>query len=235
MLAAWERGAGQGPARRGLTLLALAEPASDPQSLAALSIGERDHRLLVLRETWFGPKMTGLVSCPTCRADLEIELATGHLRSIAGEETPDLIVSSDSHEIRLRLPDSRDLIEAESLNLADAERSLLRASVVSAVASDGVEVAPEALPSHLIDLAGKRLSEADPLADLHLDLNCAGCGCRWQAPFDIAPFLWTELDAWAGRTLREIDVLARAYGWSEREILSLSPTRRKTYLRIVEA
>jgi hypothetical protein len=234
MLAAWERGVGQRPVQRGLTLLALAEPESDPLSLAGLSIGERDRRLLKLRETWFGPKMTGLVSCPTCRAELEIELATGDLRSIAGEEAPDLVIRGASHEIRLRLPDSSNLAEAEGLSLAEAERWLMRACILSAIVDDS-EVAPEALPAHLVALAAKRLSDADPLADLRLDLSCAGCGGHWQAPFDITPFLWTELDAWAARTMREIDALARAYGWSEREILSLPPARRKTYLQMVEA
>jgi hypothetical protein len=35
--------------------------------------------------------------------------------------------------------------------------------------------------------------------------------------------------------LREIEALARAYGWSEREILDLSPQRRHTYLELVSA
>jgi hypothetical protein len=234
MLAAWERGIAQGPARRGLALLALAEPDTEPKSLASLSVGQRDCRLLMLREAWFGPQMTGLMSCPACSTELEIELKTTDLRAIAAPEASAIAVRSDSHEIQLRLPDSSDLIAAADRSLADAAQFLLRACVVSAVV-DGVEVEPEALSPHLVALCAERLSDADPLADLRLNLNCACCGCRWQAPFDIVPFLWTEFDAWAGRILREIDSLARAYGWSESEILSLSPARRKAYLRMVDA
>jgi hypothetical protein len=234
MLTAWERGVRQGMAQRGLTLLSLAEPETDLLSLAAMSIGDRDRRLLILRETWFGPNMTGLVTCPNCHEELEIELATTALRATAGEATPDLTIRADAHDIQLRLPDSRDLIAAAGREIEDAIQSLLRACVVSA-AIDGVGIEPEALPLHLVALASKRLSDADPLADLRLDLGCANCGRRWQKPFDIVSFLWTELDAWAGRTMREIHALASAYGWSEREILSLSPTRRRSYLRILDA
>jgi hypothetical protein len=35
--------------------------------------------------------------------------------------------------------------------------------------------------------------------------------------------------------LREIDVIARAYGWSEREILGLSARRRQSYLETIGA
>jgi hypothetical protein len=35
--------------------------------------------------------------------------------------------------------------------------------------------------------------------------------------------------------LREIDALARVYGWSEREILNLPARRRQTYLELITA
>ena len=54
-------------------------------------------------------------------------------------------------------------------------------------------------------------------------------------PTDIAGFFWAELDAWARRLLREIHTLARFYGWSEAEILALSPLRRRCYLEMVQA
>lgn len=234
MLAAWERGSRQGLPQRGLTLLALAEPDTDAQSLAAMSIGDRDRRLLALRESWFGPAMSGLVSCPDCHQELEIELATTDLHMIAGQAAPNLTLLNEGYEIRLRLPDSRDLIAAANRDVTDAAQSLLRACVVSATIN-GARVEPDALPTHLVALVAKCLSEADPLADLRLDLRCINCGRQWQNPFDIVPFLWAELEAWAGRMLREIHTLASTYGWSEHEILSLPTIRRRSYLRMLDA
>jgi hypothetical protein len=45
--------------------------------------------------------------------------------------------------------------------------------------------------------------------------------------------VWRELDDWAQRTLREIHVIAGAYGWSEDEILQLSARRRQMYVEMI--
>lgn len=50
--------------------------------------------------------------------------------------------------------------------------------------------------------------------------------------FDIGAYLWEEVDAWADRTLRDVHLLAASYGWSERDILDLSPARRGRYLEL---
>ena len=59
----------------------------------------------------------------------------------------------------------------------------------------------------------------------------AGPGSRrtWTS----VAFVWAEVDAAAQRLLHEVDVLARAYGWTEPEVLALSEARRAAYLRLV--
>ena len=82
----------------------------------------------------------------------------------------------------------------------------------------------------------RRIAEAveaaDPGADLTLDVACPECGGATRAELDIASYLWTELDAWARDVLLDVHLLATAYGWSEPEILALSPTRRRYYLEL---
>ena len=56
--------------------------------------------------------------------------------------------------------------------------------------------------------------EADPQAEIILVFSCPGCARRWEMLFDIAHFFWNEIAAEARRLLREIDALARAYGWT---------------------
>jgi hypothetical protein len=233
MLAAWEHGVGQGAVQRGLILLALADPGADPHALAALHIGERERSLLALRETCFGPRMTGLLSCPNCHEELEVELATTALRAVVPAPNADVTIHSDAFELRLRLPDSGDLLACAGMAPPDAARLLQRASILSATL-DGENIDAAMLPPLLMSAVGERLRELDPLADLRFDFTCARCGHRWQMLFDIVPFLWQELDAWAGRTLREVHALASAYGWSEHAILSLTSARRQHYLRILE-
>jgi hypothetical protein len=79
------------------------------------------------------------------------------------------------------------------------------------------------------------MAEADPLADIQLGMTCPFCDHRWRVVFDIVSFLWTEIEAWAWRMLADVHTLAQAYGWGEREILTLSPTRRQFYLDMVGA
>ena len=57
LLSVWERGQAQPPVQRTLTLLAAACPGILPDALAELSIGQRDARLLTLREWTFGPQL----------------------------------------------------------------------------------------------------------------------------------------------------------------------------------
>jgi hypothetical protein len=233
MLDTWERGLGQGPVQRGLTLLALAFPGDDPDALAALSVGERDRRLLALREVLFGARSTGLVACPRCGEQVELEFALGDLRAAPPAPGP-LVLSGDDHELHLRLPDSRDLLAAAAAGEDDAPLVLLSRCVVAGhVGSEPARA--DRLSPELVAAAGRALAQADPQADMRFALTCPACGNGWSAPFDVVPFLWTELDAWAGRTLADVHALAGAYGWSEAEILALAPGRRASYLRMVGA
>jgi len=234
MLGAWERGLDQGPVERALTLLALGCPESTSEGLAELSIGERDRRLLALREAMFGPRLTGLITCAACGESLELDFAASELCAAPKPDEAGLMVYGEDYAVELRLPDSRDLSACAAADPAEAGLVLLRRCVVSA-RCHGEPVAAQDLPPAVVAAAARRLSEADPQVDMRFALACAGCGHQWHAPFDILPFLWTELEAWAGRLLQEVHALASAYGWTERDILVLSPARRWQYLRMLGA
>jgi hypothetical protein len=64
-------------------------------------------------------------------------------------------------------------------------------------------------------------------------MDCPACGHQWRALFDVAAFLWREIDAWAKRSLNEVHALASAYGWSQRDILSMSASRRRRYVSMI--
>jgi hypothetical protein len=234
MLAAWERGLDQDPVERGLTLLALACPEADREGLAELSIGERGRRLLALRGTVFGPHLTGLIDCEACGETLELDIAAADLSAAPRPDAAGLAVCISGYALELRLPDSRDLAASAAADPTAAKAVLLRRCIVAA-SCGGQALETQDLPADTVDAIARRLSEADPQADLHLALVCAGCGHQWRAAFDIVPFLWTELDAWAARALQEVHFLAAAYGWSERDILGLGPARRRRYLRMLGA
>jgi hypothetical protein len=79
------------------------------------------------------------------------------------------------------------------------------------------------------------LAEADPLAEIVIQPNCPSCHHQWRVFLDPVAFVWSELESRAMRLIREIHRLARAYGWSEPEVLALSERRRQIYLRLLGA
>ncbi|HMO66423.1 MAG TPA: phage baseplate protein, partial [Verrucomicrobiota bacterium] len=91
------------------------------------------------------------------------------------------------------------------------------------------------LPDAAIDAISAALAAADPAGVLDFALNCPACGHAWTAPLDAGAVLEADLAAWARATLAEVHTLAAAYGWTEAEVLALSPARRRVYLELLGA
>jgi hypothetical protein len=234
ILRIWECGAPEPPIARALTILAEAEPSASRPDLAALPLGRRDERLLAVREGAFGRRFEALVSCPGCGERLNLDFSAEELRaggSVTRPEPPPLRLGE--YELAVRLPDSADLAAAAACpDVASARRLLARRSIRQAQRA-GVPVDPHLVPEELLPALARHLEEADPDADRTLESSCPGCGTTWESAFDIASFLWSEIEAEALRLLNEVHRLARAYGWREADILEMSPLRRRAYLELV--
>ncbi|MFN7949726.1 MAG: phage baseplate protein [Blastocatellia bacterium] len=233
LLDAWEQGMNRSVTGQALLLLSPACALSFDE-LAALSIGRRDALLLELRERMFGGQLVCVANCPECGERLELNFETAELLN---DQTPEGAEPLNFHfagyELSFRLPNSLDLMAVEkSADAAVARQQLLERCVISSV-QDGEPVTVSRLPAAVIDALSERMRRADPLADIQLALHCPGCQHEWSADFDIASFFLTEINARARRTLREAHMLARAYGWSEKEIFSLSAWRRQFYLNCI--
>jgi hypothetical protein len=250
ILAVWEAGRSQHPLDRALTmLLAGAGAAGEDQGahptraeLARLPIGQRDARLLDLREQTFGPTFNAVARCLSCAQEIEFSLRTADMKvsqPAAGDadDIPKTQLEHDGWRVRFRALDSRDLSHAVAA--ADREagvRILLERCVLAAerIAPDVADDVKE-IPASVRNRVQQWLAELDPQSQVMLALRCPHCDAAWQAPFDIAGFFWDELSAQARRLLREVHVLASAYGWSEAEILALGAARRAAYIDLVGA
>jgi len=233
----WERALADPPGRRAVRLLAAVFPETPLDALAAISIGRRDSHLLTLHEQTFGPKLTAIANCPACDQRVESAFTAQDVRCPDPGRQPDsLTLSVDGWEIVFRLPDTLDLLAVEEhARDVEAGRSLLLARTILRAGRGGLPSDAAALPAEIAGAVAGAMEEADPQGSVEVVLNCPGCGHKWEALFDIASFFWRGLDNWALRTLREVHVLASAYGWSEGQILSLSPWRRQAYMSLVNA
>jgi hypothetical protein len=236
MIVIWERGATQHPVDRALTLLEAC--CGEPRDrLAQASIGQRDALLLLVHQQLFGDVLQAFAECPQCRERLEYSLST---REIAARSQTGGI-DSESHlsfvdggmQVQLRLPNSFDLgAVAASTDMATARRLLAERCVIE-MTRERRAVPVSELTDSAVDRIAAHLASADPQADVVIDLTCAACRHAWQVILEIESFLWIKISSLAKRLLRDVHALARAYGWSEQEILSLSPLRRRAYLEMV--
>jgi len=239
LLTVWERGLAALPFERALSILSVASPESSPAALARLSIGRRDANLLQLREWAFGSELAILATCPSCRQALELTMPVAAFRSSTdsvGNPTSDLenSVMLQDYTVRYRSPNTEDLAGCAGLELAAGRRKLLACCVTDA-RCQGESVSAEELPEEVERRVVEQIAAMDPQADTRLDLTCPECHQRWNEVFDVVSFFWAEIDAWARRVLREVNVLACAYGWRESDILALSPIRRQIYLSMAQA
>jgi hypothetical protein len=216
-------------------------PGESWRDLAALPVGRRDRRLLRLWEITFGTRVDCLARCPGCAEVLEFTLDTSHLRGgPEAEDKDDSQAATDQPSaqearngdllLRYRLPNSTDLMALETCSTTEQARALLvERSLLQAKRGDNA-LEPSELSVEDIRLLAAEIAEADPLAEILIDLICPHCDHHWQTLFDIAAFFWAEVTSQAGRLLDEVHVLARSYGWREADILAMSARRRRSYL-----
>ena len=226
----WERGHEMPPARRAVALAEAAAAGQDGPAAADLPIGDRDHRLMLLRGRLFGPRVSGQDSCAECGTVLDVSFDLGALAAGHAPARTPVTVRVGKRMLRCRPLTTADLIAA-----AEADGPGFRAGLLArcVTGSDGQPATD--LPAPAMAKVMSALSAADPLADVRLAVTCGECGHQWDITFDIASFLWTEICAAVERLLSDVHVLARAYGWSEAEVLAVGPRRRQYYLQAVGA
>jgi hypothetical protein len=223
LLDVWERNFALPPPRRALAMLAYAYPEQGIEVLAGLALGQRNAWLARARMALFGRTLDLVAQCPQCSAALELALDADAFADAAAPLPAQSVALGDA-VVQIRAATAADLLDLpDDADLA--RRALARRCIVGdAEPLDATELTDAALGA-----IAQALAAADPAATTELVLDCPDCATRWPAAFDIAALLWREIDAWARRTLRDVHALASTYAWSERDVLALSPTRRKLY------
>lgn len=234
LLNVWEEGLDQPSIERGLIILSAAYSEIPIDMLAKISIGERDALLLKLREQIFGPKLVGLESCPSCGESLELIFCVADILVLQEPQpSDDLSLEVEDYKVQFRLPNCIDLISvADQKELTMKRKKLINRCLLMSNYR-GKEISSDLLPAEILDEIVKRMAKADPQADVQITLSCPACKHEWQETFDIVSFFWNEINAWAYRIIEDVHVLAYSYGWSEREILEMSPRKRQAYMDLI--
>jgi hypothetical protein len=163
---------------------------------------------------------------------IETQFDSRDVPSASETGTDPLELVHEGYIVQFRLPQAADLTELHKAATEVEARSLLLERCIQVASHDGRTINVDELPNDAIKSVVDAMAAADPAAEIELALTCTSCGHRWAPILDIAAFLWEEVNTWAARLLRDAHTLARAYGWSEPEILSLNPHRRQMYLEL---
>ena len=229
LIAAWEAGAQRPAIARAPSLLATLGLLPDGVRSDELTVGECDARLFRLRRAIFGEELEANATCPSCGDDVEFMLSLAALQP-ATDGGRDRTTTVESAGFRVSCRPLRNA-ELEALAMLDGadQADVLERCVIDAHSDTGARVDGRRLPAAVGAEVLRVCAERDPGAQTVVGLRCP-CGGEWAEELDMRGILWTDLSDWVHRTLDEVHGLARCYGWSEAEILSLSPWRRRWYL-----
>jgi hypothetical protein len=203
-----------------------------------LTVGDREALLLRLRTWLLGDRLDAVIECPTvdCGEKIDVELSIADILQEeydhgAAEYEEALGVGDTRRLVRFRLPTGADQEAVASIarsDIAAAARVLLERCVVSIAGRD-----PGPYLDEIGGLVATRWEQLDPQAETTLRFVCPNCGSEFETLLDAGSFLFEELATRSAALFHEVDALARTYHWTEAEILSLSPKRRRRYVELL--
>ncbi len=230
------------PARRVTELLAsrvvrLGELFEPGTTVAArLTAGDREALLLHLRRLAYGEQLQCVLTCPwsNCGERMDLDLSINQLlvppyENVRPDNEIELNVAQGCCRVQFRLPTGADQEAAAAITRKDpmAAARLIVDRCVLSVSVDGALV--QALPEEAIDGLARAMSDLDPQAELRLNPVCPSCGRGFSTILDMAAYFFEEMAARGRAIVREVDLLAARYHWSESAILGLTSSRRRSY------
>lgn len=232
---AWEAGHDKAAPQQALVLLRNAGR-FDGKELSDLTVGGRDAMLLELRARTFGPTLQVSGVCPSCGHTTHFSVDVAEIQASGRDLGEQRIHRLATREwtIEFRLPLVEDLDAAALAPGIDAARAVLLRRCVTRATGTGGDVDPALLPEAVVDALAEAIESWDPLVETALAVECGACGHQWHALLEIGRFFYAEIEDYVRRLLREVDELARRYGWREADILAMSSLRRHAYLAMTD-
>lgn len=210
-------------------LLAACVAPTDAEHWWQRPVGERTAALLaLLRESEGAEAIAPSVRCEAagCGARLEIELPHAAF-AVAPPASEAIAIDRDAGEhLVLRRPTGEDLRAWRTLRPTSREQALMAMLTTLSIAGE----------PHPGDAAraAEALAEADPLVAFSVFCACPACGHEAEREVDLEGLALQRLAAHQRALLHDVHALASRYGWSESEILALTPARRARYLELIE-
>ena len=203
-----------------------------PELAAQLVVGDREALMWHLRQIMFGERLEPIVRCPAaeCGKPMDVPLIVSDLLVGASSEPVPEYLERDLPGVgplRFRLPCGEDQEAVAGLATRDA-RAAARMLLCRCTG-----LATDDLPAGALEAVSDWMVELDPQAEIRLDLICPECGQAFTSLLDAGVYLFEETAMRSRELYREVHLLASHYHWSEKEILGMTPPKRKRYIELV--
>ena len=219
--------------------------------IRSLTVGDRERLLAALLRENFGSAVDGMVRCeaPACGTAMELEIdvddllpPADRLETAGWSGDPPAISTTVTAggavwQMRVRLPNGSDLEAAAKLAGTDitlAADLILERCAIETRDAQGLTRTPGELPAEARRAIGEELRRLDPLAENILTLTCPACATSATCLLDVGAFVLRMVER-GGDVFKDVFRMARAYHWSEADILALPAARRRRYLVVMSA
>jgi hypothetical protein len=231
----WERTLPVSPVHRSVEILRMFPGAAHASGVESMTLSELDSELLRIRRMLFGDRFAALTVCQECGERSQMDFSAAAMEASEDPQPHTVSCMHDDIRLTIRAPTIGDLLAAVEAASPDAAGQMIVRRCIRSAERSGEPLDPEVFSAQLIDDAAARLERLESSARFTLEIRCPACGHAEEHAFDIGAYLWSEVQTEVMRALREVVQLARGYGWSEAEILAMTPLRRRLYLGMLPA
>lgn len=207
----------------------------DPAEVAGWTLDRRLRALAGIARATFGNSLAWQARCPACREPMELELGLAPLLTTADDSGAIECAPRPGTRLSLRLPTGLDQQSWRELAVPHGELSLAMARSLVEGLDGGVPDPGWRMPEEWLDAVEAELAARDPLNMLEAGARCPSCDTASAIELDLEAVILELLAREQRRVMEEVHRLARAYHWSEAEVLTIPPRRRAFYLRRSES
>jgi hypothetical protein len=179
---------------------------------------------------YFGEWVEGVTACGECGSsfavsfslkDMAAEMDAPGGQHAVGPDQNGVYTLSDGR--RFRLPTCGDQQSVIGMDLEEGASVLQNRCIV------------EGNPAKDAALLQAGMSEVGPVLDQELETVCPDCSVLQSVRFDVQSHLLHSLASEKQFLVREVHLIALAYGWGYEEILNIPRQERRAFVALIQA
>jgi hypothetical protein len=203
------------------------------RSAMSLTASDRDRLLAHVYSRNFGRKVQSTVRCVHCRELFDLEFDIEQLARVLDPPWPACVEALADRTFRLpmgvrfRLPTGEDEVWLSETCGTEPERALALLQRCLIEPQEGVS-------ERELAAVEEAMEEIAPVLDLDLGAQCPECRTKQPVYFSVQFYLLRAIQQGWKQTVREVHLLATAYGWTLQEILGLPRSQRRQFVQLIE-